>query len=111
MAVINKISNNWSAKIDPHLHARIWAFTAPERHIHRVEELPLLRRHWFAVLLQQQEMGLMDVKFVNFFAPVLDRPVLNRTPRGGDCWRIVRIECHRSLANDCNEEGLFLVRP
>src|SRR5690348_3939806 len=64
VAMIDEIAHDLAAEIHAYFHAGKFATPGPVRNLNRVVELPVLRRNGPAVSLQQQEMDLVDVEFV-----------------------------------------------
>jgi len=79
--VIDEIADVRPAEVQSNRDAGIGTLTTPVRHLDGVEKLLLFWRHRLAVYRQQQEVDLMDVKFVVFLGSILDRPVFHRSLR------------------------------
>ena len=82
VTVIEEVARHAASKIDQYADAGVGARPRPERNLHRIEVLPLIRREGCAIASGQLEMNLVDMELVHFARAVLDRPFLDRALRG-----------------------------
>src|SRR6476619_3271556 len=84
VTMVEEIAHNRAAEIHPYLDVWIFACAVPVADLVRIPPLLLIFRHGLSIFLQNLEVNLVHVKFMNLERTILDDPILHSAFPGDD---------------------------